>query len=115
MSYIPNIGSPIVPGTPQNYGQHPNFSQTSPMTGYYPCPPKSFTNLQPIQMQSTFNNGNDQNTKIDGLAYKIDEMCKKLSSLDILSDKINKFEKTMSSLVSNVESVTKRVGEVEKS
>ncbi|CAC5358810.1 unnamed protein product [Mytilus coruscus] len=53
--------------------------------------------------------------EIDNLMNKVDEMCKKLSLLDFLSEKINKFQSTVSTLVSNVENVTKRVGEMEHS
>ena len=52
--------------------------------------------------------------QIDKLSEKIDEMCKKLSALDIVNEKLTKVERTMSNLVNNVDKISKRVDEVEK-
>lgn len=65
-------------------------------------------------MQSTIDLGTDANSKLDNLNQKIDEVCLKLSSLDTLAEKINRFEKTIQVLVKNSEKVTKRVDDIEK-
>lgn len=93
---------------------NPNFNQqspTSPLVGYLTSTPQTMQN----PVQPSFIHGAEANIKLDTLAQKVDEMCKKLSSLDILTEKLNKFDKTMQSLVVNVEKVTKRVNDVEKS
>ena len=96
--------------------QNPNFYSCSPMPAYYPTPTQSPTQLMPPPiLHSTFNQGTDVGEKIDALVHKVDFLVKKLSSIDILNDKLSKFEQCMTNLSNNVEKATKRIDEVEKS
>jgi len=49
------------------------------------------------------------------LGKKVEEIISKLTVLDTLGEKLNKFESTMSKVLANVERVTKRVQDVKKS
>lgn len=66
-------------------------------------------------MNSTMNLGLDTNCKINNLGKKVEEIVSKLTVLDTLGEKLNKFESTTSKVLANVERVTKRVQDVEKS
>lgn len=59
-------------------------------------------------MQSTTNQGVDT---IDVLTQNVDQ---KLSTLDNLNDKLNKFETTMNTFVKTVDEITKRMNDFEK-
>ena len=113
-NFTPNCSSPVMQesGNLQQYRKIQNPS--SPMSGFYGIP---YTPQGPISQpvcNSTMNQPTDS-MKIDNLANKVDEMCKKLSSIDSLTEKIDKFQSTVSAMVLKVENVTKRVGEMEHS
>ncbi|CAG2188707.1 unnamed protein product [Mytilus edulis] len=48
------------------------------------------------------------------LTQKVDMICEKISNIDKLTEKLNKFDKTVNSMVKSVENINKRVDEVEK-
>ena len=74
---------------------NPNIIQSSPTAGYYNCPPPNIANMQPV-MNSTMNLGLDTNCKIDNLVKKVEEIISKLTVLDTLREKLNKFESSTS-------------------
>ena len=112
----PNFSLPVLQsGGNLRYTNMPNqnLCQTSPVTGFYTIPytPQDQP-LQPI-CNSTINQ-RANNEKIDNLTNIVDQMFSKLSVLNSLTDKIKKVQSTMDTLIHNVDSVTKRVSEVEK-
>lgn len=118
---VPNFYSPSVQsGGNVQYTNMPtpvqmqNLSQTSPMNGFcnVPFTPQGQM-IQPV-CNSTMNQQTDS-LKIDNLVNKVDLLFSKLSLLDSLNEKINKFQSTMNTLIQNVENVTKRVSDVENS
>ena len=125
-SVAQNFSSPVLQG-PGNFQIYPNaanananLSQQSLVQGFYNIPCAPYTPYtpqgptpQPV-LNSTMNPPIDY-TKIDSLTNRVEQMFKKLSVLDSLNDKITKFQSTMNTLVTNVDDVTKRIGEVERS
>ncbi|CAG2229154.1 unnamed protein product [Mytilus edulis] len=101
---------------PQQNFASPVFQQMSPMSGYYPVPSQSPSHsMPPPIMQSTLNQGSESGDKIDFLVQKVEEIFKKLSSIDELTKKIGNFEISVKSLTKTVEKGSKRIDEVEKS
>ncbi|CAG2239766.1 unnamed protein product [Mytilus edulis] len=101
---------------PQQNFASPVFQQMSPMSGYYPVPSQSPSHpMPPPIMQSTLNQGSESGDRIDFLVQKVEEIFKKLSSIDELTKKIGNFEISVKSLTKTVEKGSKRIDEVEKS
>ncbi|VDI28479.1 Hypothetical predicted protein [Mytilus galloprovincialis] len=101
---------------PQQNFASPVFQQMSPMSGYYPVPSQSPSHsMPPPIMQTTLNQGSESGDKIDFLVQKVEEIFKKLSSIDELTKKIGNFEISVKSLTKTVEKGSKRIDEVEKS
>lgn len=91
---------------PPNYHQSP----TSPCANFFTSTPCN--TQQPIQQIQADPNNTDK--KLDNLTKKLSEICDKLASVDLLTEKISSFDNTMKNLAKSVETVTKRVDDIEK-
>lgn len=113
-SIPPNFNTPVF----QQYQglPNPNLNQSSPVHGYYNVPytPQGPT-VTPQPVFSPVLSHPNESIKIDNLTNKVEQLFNKLSILDSVSDKLNKFQSTMNTLVTNVDDVTKRVADMEQS
>ena len=86
-----------LPIAPPTFHQSP----TSPGVGFYTSTPQ---NMQPVpQAINQMIDPSSMNYKLENLSQKMNEICEKLSSVDILTEKLTSFDKTVQNLTKTVE------------